>query len=67
MQEIDISEGKKLISHYRSLTSAIGLNLRKLSPELDAWLQFFEITDTTKTDAAAILYGQYRDEWGIPR
>ncbi|KKN74199.1 hypothetical protein LCGC14_0392850 [marine sediment metagenome] len=66
-QEVEHTSGRKLVSFYQSQVATIGTNLRSLSPELDAWLQFFEITDTTKTDAAAILYGQYRDEWGIPR
>ena len=65
MQEIEI-DGRKLISAYQSAVSITGQNLRILSPELDAWLQFFEITDTTLTEGAAELYSQYRQDWGIP-
>jgi len=67
LQEVLMPSGEKLIAHYRSLVRDMGINLRKLSPELDAWLQFFEITDTTQTDQATELYNQYRDKWGIPR
>ena len=67
MQEVIHEEsGKKLISYYQSLVDTAGQNLRTLSPELDAWLQFFETTDTTLTDEAARLYTQYRKDWGIP-
>ena len=67
IQEIIHEEsGRKLISYYQSLIAQTGKNLRTLSPELDAWLQFFEMTGTTYTDQAAQLYSQYRREWGIP-
>ncbi len=67
LQEVMQEEsGKKLISVYRSMISVAGQNLRKLGPELDAWLQFFEITDTTLTEEAALLYSQFRKDWGIP-
>ena len=59
--------GVKLISRYQSANRITGQNLRLLSPELDAWLQFFEVTDITLTDAAGELYNQFRDDWGIPR
>ena len=55
-----------VVSSYQTAVRITGRNLRQLGPELDAWLQFFEITDTTLTDEAATLYSQYRIEWGIP-
>ena len=65
MREVEI-DGKKVVSSYQEAARVTGQNLRMLSPELDAWLQFFEITDATLTDAATELYSQYRREWGIP-
>ena len=65
-QEIIMPDGNKLIATYQKGISTAGQNLRKLSPELDAWLQFFQITDTVLTDAAAQLYSQYCHEQGIP-
>ncbi len=56
----------KLIASYTTAVSQTGQNLRKLSPELDAWLQFFEQTDSTLTDAAGLLYIEFRNSWGIP-
>ena len=64
--EVLDKDGGKLIARYQSANRITGRNLRQLSPELDAWLQFFEVTDTVLTDAAGELYIQYRKEWGIP-
>ena len=64
-REILRDDGTKLISSYQSQVGITSRNLRKLSPELDAWLQFFEITDSTLTDAAAVLYLEYRRDNGI--
>ncbi len=67
MLEILDSEGNKLISGYQKKSNITGQNLRLMSPELDAWLQFFEITDTVLTPGAAELYSQYRKEYGLPQ
>jgi len=58
--------GQSLVGSYRQQTRTTGENLRKLSPELDGWLLFFEITNTTLTDAGQSYYSQFRKEWGIP-
>ena len=68
LREIVIPEtGNKLINTYQTMIRQAGLNLRMLNSELDAWLLFFEMTETTRTPAAQELYNRFRDEWGLQR
>jgi len=65
IQQVLLPNGRKLISYYQELVRQTGENLRRLSPELDAWLLFFEITSTTLSTQAQQLYSQYRRDYGI--
>jgi hypothetical protein len=56
----------KLISQYTSTLRLAGENLRKMSPELDAWMRVFGKTSTCLTEPAEVLYSQYCSELGVP-
>jgi hypothetical protein len=66
LQEYVGEDGQKLISKYQQMNRQAGVNLRTLSPELDAWLLFFDRVDTVRTDEAQRLYEEYKKEWGLP-
>ena len=59
------ADGRQLVSAYQTDSRVIHENMRLLDPELDAWLMFFQITQTTLTPEAQRLYEQYRLQHGI--
>ena len=66
IKELTLPKGAKLISTYNSLLKLSGENLRKMSPELDAWLRVFGKTTSLLTVQAEAIYKQNCDLLGVP-
>jgi len=60
---IHAETGDKLISWYSSQLSDTHKAMRKLDPEMEAWLMFWGVVDTNLTDESAALYDQFRAKY----
>jgi hypothetical protein len=55
--------GQQLISWFTSKLGEVHTNMRKLDPELDAWLMFWGEVDTAKTSTADKRYQELREQY----
>ena len=55
MEKIELG-GRSIIRQYQDDIKLAGRNLRFLSPDIDAWLAFWQVTDSFRTDEGQRRY-----------
>ena len=63
METVDPRTGNKLYSQFSSEVSDARVALRKLSPDLDAWLAFFGRTTKFYSTTATNRYNEFREQF----
>lgn len=59
-------DGRMLVASYQDYIKIARQNYRLLNPETDAWLRFFEYTESILTPEAKDFYKKIRRQWKMP-